>query len=403
MLELLVIVYIFYIGMKILLNYLEIKNTYKYQDKKAVILSSENYQKAAKYKVANEKFAIWSNVWDLLIALFWISAGLSWLEGFIGAKGSIYNDILFVDTFIAINYILSLPFDLYNTFIKDKRFGFSTIDAKTYVQDQIKGAVLFLVFGSLVVFVVGWIINSLPLWWVWSFVVIMAILVAINLIYPTFIAPIFNKFKPLEDEDLKESIGKLLAKAGLNSDGVFTIDASKRDNRLNAFFGGLGKSKRVVLYDTLLEKVDKGELLAILGHELGHFTHKDIIKKIALMGAMMFVIFAIFGNIPSSIYEALSVDSSSSMIITFFLLFSPVLFFVLMPISSAFSRANEYGADEYGSECESKEALSSALMKLADENKSFPYSNKLNIIFYHTHPPLVERLRALGVDFSDHQ
>lgn len=409
----LIIVYFIYVFAKILLNVLEINHVKKTRVQKAVILGEENYQKAADYKVANERFAIFGGVYDFLIAFFWMSFGLGWLQSLLISNGEVYESILFVDIFIAINYLLGLPLDIYNTFGKDKKFGFSTIDVKTYIIDQIKGGVLFLIFGSLVVGIISWIVLNLPYWWFWGFVVIMTLLVAINLIYPTFIAPLFNKFKPLEDEDLRDSIGRLLQKAGLNSDGVFTIDASKRDKRLNAFFGGLGKSKRVVLYDTLLQKVSKNELLAVLGHELGHFKHKDIIKKIALMGSMLFVTFWVFGNVPYGVYEALHVNLSSGSslnmnlspkpyeIIVVFLLFSPILFFILTPILGIASRHDEYAADEYGSECESKESLANALMKLADENKSYPYSHPLNIVFYHTHPPLVQRLEALGVSFSE--
>ncbi len=393
--------YFLYTLAKICLNVLEILNVKKTMHSKAIILSEENFEHAAEYKLANEKFAIISSVFDFFIMFIWLSFGLRVLQNTLIDKGGIVESVIFVLVFISINYLLSLPLSIYETFKKDKVFGFTTIDTKTFVLDQVKGGVLFLIFGSLIITIITAIIQNLPLWWVWGFVVIMAFLVAINLLYPTFIAPLFNKFEPLKDEELAQSIGALLQKAGLNSDGVFSIDASKRDNRLNAFFGGLGKSKRVVLYDTLLQKVNKEELLAVLGHELGHFKHKDIIKKIALMGAMLFIMMAFFGNISNSTYESMGLNPNAYSIIVFFLIFSPVIFFILTPIMGALSRHDEYRADEYGSECESKEALANALMKLADENKSYPYSHKLNIIFYHTHPPLIERLKALGVEFSE--
>ncbi|PID48103.1 MAG: peptidase M48 [Proteobacteria bacterium] len=401
MLTILMGLYFIYAFIKIVLNLLEIQNIKKTRVQKAIILGEVNYQKAADYKLANEKFAIFSGLYDFILFLLWALFGFGALQDALISDGGILDSILFVLIFIAINYILGLPFDIYNTFIKDKKFGFSTIDVKTYVLDQIKGGVLFLVFGSLVVGLISWIVLNLPLWWIWGFGVIMVLMVVINLIYPTFIAPLFNKFKPLEDEDLKEAIGSLLAKAGLNSDGVFSIDASKRDKRLNAFFGGLGKSKRVVLYDTLLQKVGKNELLAVLGHELGHFKHKDIIKKIALMGLMLFLMFGVFGNLPLGVYGALGLKPSAYGAIVIFMLLSPVLFFALTPIMGYASRHDEYAADEYGSECQSKEDLANALIKLADENKSYPHSHPLNVIFYHTHPPLIQRLEALGVDFSD--
>ncbi len=400
---LLIGIYFIYVVARIYLSALEILHVKKTRGYKAVILSSDNFQKAADYKEANEKFAIVSGAYDFFIMFCWISFGLSSLQDALQGFSGVVQSVLFINIFIIVNYILSLPFDIYSTFKKDKEFGFTTIDTKTFVLDQVKSGVLFLVFGSLIFVALSWIILNLSSWWIWGFVVMMSLMVVINLIYPTFIAPLFNKFKPLEDEDLSESIGALLKKAGLNSDGVFSIDASKRDKRLNAFFGGLGKSKRVVLYDTLLEKVSKSELLAVLGHELGHFKHKDIIKKIALIGTMLFIMFALLGNLPLSVYNGLHVEAKPYAIIVFFMMFSPVLFFIFTPILGAASRHDEYAADEYGSECESKDALASALMKLADENKSYPYSHPLNIIFYHTHPPLVERLKALGVDFSENK
>jgi len=223
------------------------------------------------------------------------------------------------------------------------------------------------------------------------------------MIYPIFIVPIFNKLTPLEDENLKTSIETLLQKAGLKSSGVFSLDASKRDKRLNAYFGGLGSSKRVVLFDTLIEKLNKSELLAVLGHELGHFKHKDIFKNIASSGLMLFIMFALFGNLPTTIFTQLGVNGGAHIVIVLFLLFSPLVAFVLMPFFGLLSRYNEYRADEYGSACESKEALVQALVKLADENKSFPLSHPLTIMLYFTHPPLSERLRKLGMDIPHHK
>jgi STE24 endopeptidase len=364
----------------------------------AVVLSSENYQKAAEYKIANERFHIISNFYDYALFLFWLLFGLKTLESLCIKDGGIVESVIFVMSFIAINYILTLPFDIYSTFVKDKKFGFSTIDAKTYLLDSVKSIVLFIILGALIIALISWIISSFSLWWLWSFAAIFIIILFINMFYPTFIAPIFNKFTPLENSELKSSIEVLMQKAGLESSGIFTMDASKRDNRLNAYFGGLGKSKRVVLFDTLLKKLNQNELLAVLGHELGHFKHKDIIKNIAVTAALLFVLFAFFGNLPHGVYEAFGLEKGAHSVITVFLLLSSILSFFMMPLFGYLSRKNEYKADEYGSECESKEALASALMKLADENKSFPRSHFLYIIFYHTHPPLIERLKALGVD-----
>lgn len=398
MLQTILIIYTLYTLLKIYLSVMEVDFVKKSALKKAVILSNENYQKAASYKVASERFNIVHNFYDYFVFVFWLGYGLKFLEVNLLQNISLTNIVLFLLAFFAINYILSLPFDIYSTFVKDKKFGFSTIDVKTFVLDQLKSAGIFLVFGSAFFYALSWIIENVNLWWFWGFVLSFGVIVFINMIYPTLIAPIFNKFSPLNDESLKESIESLLKFAGLKSNGVFTIDAGKRDNRLNAYFGGLGKSKRVVLFDTLIKKLNKNELLAVLGHELGHFKHNDILKNIAFMGALFFFVFFLIGNIPTELYQALNLKQNAHSTIALFLLLSPVIFFIFMPLFGIISRHNEYEADAYGSECQSSYDLSQALIKLADENKSFPYSHKLYIAFYHTHPPLVERLKNLGVE-----
>ena len=398
MLEIVASIYFLYVFSKLYISASEIGYVKKARLLPAIILESENYQKAADYKIVNEKFDIVTNLYDYAIFLMWIIFGLGALEGLIITDGGVLQSTLFVLAFIAINYVLTLPFEIYHTFVIDKKFGFTTIDTKTFILDSIKSAVLFLLLGGAIIALIAWIIGSFSMWWIWSFVAVFIVILFINMLYPTLIAPLFNKFSPIEDGELKNSIIDLMQKAGLKSSGIFTMDASKRDNRLNAYFGGLGKSKRVVLYDTLIKKLETKELLAVLGHELGHFKHKDIIKNIFSMAMILFILFAIFGNLPNGIYEALNMQSGAHSTIAIFLLLSSVVSFIMMPILGWFSRKHEYAADEYGSECVSKEALASALMKLADENKSFPRSCYLYTVFYHTHPPLVERLKALGVD-----
>jgi STE24 endopeptidase len=393
-------VYTLYTLVKFYATVMEIGFVSKAKKTKPVILKTSNFIKAANYKIASSKMELVSILYDLLLFIWWFGYGLNMLDSHIQIQNEIVKSIVFLDLFIVINYIFALPFDIYKTFSLDKEYGFSNTDMKTFLLDQLKAGVLFLVFGSAVFALLSWIILNFSNWWIWGFVAIFVIIIFINMIYPTLIAPIFNKFTPLKDEDLKNSIEGLLQKAGLKSSGVFSLDASKRDSRLNAYFGGLGKSKRVVLFDTLIEKLEKKELLAVLGHELGHFKHKDILKNILASGLMLFVMFAIFGNLPKDMFLELGVSNQVYMNIIFFLLFSPVLSFVFMPIIGMISRKNEYAADEYGSECESKEALSSALMKLANENKSFPLSHPLTIFLYFTHPPLVERLKKLGVDIE---
>ena len=216
------------------------------------------------------------------------------------------------------------------------------------------------------------------------------------MLYPIIRDKMFDKFEKLKDKNLEVKIEKLLDKVGFKSNGVFSVDASKRDNRLNAYFGGLGSTKRVVLFDTLIEKLTDNELLAVLGHELGHFKNGDILKNITIMGVVMFIFFGIFGNLSDELFLQLHLNNEPYSIIIIFMMFSPILSFFLMPLISAMSRHNEYEADKFGSDLSSKEDLINALLKLANENKSFPLSHPLYIFFFYSHPPLVERLKELG-------
>ena len=400
MIEIMLIVYTIYTIAKIGISVMEAKFVANKKDGKAIILSEKNFKEAGEYKIETSKISIVSSMYDLLIFFAWIGFGFKALDGAISFDNTLVYTVVFILSFAAVNFVLGLPFDLYQTFNLDKRYGFSTIDAKTYLLDQLKGAIMFLVFGSLLIWLLAFIIESFESWWIYGFGAVFVVILFINMIYPTLIAPIFNKFSPLDNEELQGAIENLMNKAGLKSSGVYKIDASKRDKRLNAYFGGLGKSKRVVLFDTLVKKLETKELLAVLGHELGHFKHGDIVKNIGASALMLLVMFAFFGNLPDSIFAGIGLEKSSHMVLILFLLLSPVLSFLMMPIFGLLSRHNEYAADEYGSECESKEALASALMKLADENKSFPLSHPLTVAFYHTHPALTERLEKLGVDVN---
>ncbi|MFC2074544.1 M48 family metallopeptidase, partial [Campylobacterota bacterium] len=225
----------------------------------------------------------------------------------------------------------------------------------------------------------------------------------INMFFPTVRALFFDKVTPLEDGELKDRIEEMMAKTGFVSSGIFVSDASKRDARLNAYFGGLGKTKRVVLFDTLIEKLSAQELLAVLGHELGHFAHGDIYKNMGLMGALLFAMFALFGNLSEDLFLELGVAQNPGVVMVLFLLFMPVLGFIMMPLMGVVSRHNEFEADKTGAELGGGEHLASALQKLVTENKSFPLSHPIYIFFHYTHPPVMERLKELGIDITaDH-
>jgi len=397
-LEIFVTAYCLYFAFTIYTSFMQIgfvKNAKKF---KPIILDSIKYEEAGNYSIEKEKISIVSSSYDFILFILWVGFGLSFLDSLIQIDSMMLKAIVFIDLFIVINWVLTLPFELYTTFKLNKKYGFSNMTLALFIKDTIKTGLLFLIFGSLVIAGISFIINNFASWWIWGFVFIFSVIILINMLYPVIRDKMFDKFEKLKDKDLEQKIENLLNEVGFKSSGVFSVDASKRDNRLNAYFGGLGATKRVVLFDTLVEKLTHNELLAVLGHELGHFKNGDIVKNIGIMGVVMFVFFAIFGNLPDELFLGLSINNEPYGIIAVFLIFSPILSFFLMPLISLISRHNEYAADSFGSNLSSKEDLVSALLKLANENKSFPLSHPIYIFFYYSHPPLVERFKELGYD-----
>ena len=398
MLEIFVIAFCLYFVFNIYTSFMQIGYIKNAKNLKPIILDSSKYQEAANYAIEKEKLAICSSFYDFILFILWIGFGLSFLDSLVQIESFWLKAVVFVDLFIVINWVLTLPFELYSTFNLNKKYGFSNMTPALFIKDTIKTGILFLVFGSLVIAGISFIINSFSSWWIWGFAFIFAVIILINMLYPVIRDKMFDKFEKLKDKELEAKIENLLNEVGFKSSGVFSVDASKRDNRLNAYFGGLGATKRVVLFDTLVEKLTHNELLAVLGHELGHFKNGDILKNIGIMGVVMFVFFAIFGNLPDELFLGLSLNNEPYAIIAVFMIFSPILSFFLMPLISMISRHNEYAADEFGSNLSTKEDLVSALLKLANENKSFPLSHPMYIFFYYSHPPLVERFKELGYD-----
>ena len=368
--------------------------------KTPVLMSAEKYLVAGNYAVANGKLGLVTTLIDYLMFIWWVFAGFAGLSSIVQVDNTILQAVLFLFGFIAINFIVGLPFELYQKFKIDESFGFNKMTSKMFVLDTLKSSLLFVVIGGAIFALLAWIISSFESWWLWGFVSMFTVAVLANVLMPTFMG-LFNKFTPIEEGELKEEISKLMEQVGLKNDGIFIMDASKRDSRLNAFFGGLGKSKRVVLFDTLIEKLNTKELLAVLGHELGHFTHGDIWKNIGLMGLLLFIAFYLFGHLPDALFTQMGVIPTAGVKIAMLMLLLPLLSFVFTPFMSAVSRHNEYAADEFGSQMGGKENLVSALMKLVTENKSFPKSHPLVIFFYYTHPPVLERLKELGFDASN--
>lgn len=365
---------------------------------KVVILNESDFEIAKNYALTMQIYSIIEAIFTGIIFIFWANLGLNLLLDLVGVanlKDSALFGAIFVVAFLAINSIFSLPLDAYKSLVIDKAFGFSKMSAPLFALDSLKSLIMTLIFGFAIAFALVWLIENIALWWIWGFVLMLFIALGANIIYPLIIAPIFNKFTPLNDESLKSRIEAIMQRVGFKANGIFVMDASRRDGRLNAYFGGFGKAKRVVLFDTLLSKVSQDELLAILGHELGHFKHKDLLKNIAIMSVVLFALFFIAGNLPQWLFESFECGKNGALVLCVLILIANLISFYFMPIINFFSRKAEYKADEFGANLTNKAHLRNALMKLVSENKAFPYSHKAFIFFYMSHPPLIERLKAL--------
>ncbi|MFA6187876.1 MAG: M48 family metallopeptidase [Sulfuricurvum sp.] len=398
MLTTIVGLYTFYILMRLYVSVMQIGFVNQVKRKGAVLLGESEYLDAANYTVAKEKLSMLEAMAEYALFFVWMGGMLAWFDEVLMVQTPLLHTIYAVLGLILINSTVMLPFGWYAKFKIDAQYGFNRSSTGQYIKDTLIGTLLTIVIGGLIVWAISAIINASELWWLWSFCFIFGVVVALNMFFPTIRALFFDKVTPLDNPELQEQIASLMEKTGFVSSGVFVSDASKRDARLNAYFGGLGKTKRVVLFDTLLQKLTPQELIAVLGHELGHFAHGDLYKNIAMVGMMLFGMFAAFGNLPQSLYLQLGVSPSPHIMMMLFILLMPMVSFVMMPLMGLISRHNEYEADKKGSELGGAEYLISALTKLVSENKSFPLSHPLYRFFHTTHPPVIERLRALGSD-----
>ncbi|MGP1449528.1 MAG: M48 family metallopeptidase [Wolinella sp.] len=390
---------LFYTIPHVIISLLQIQHIRSHALQPPVILPQNEYKQAAEYAEANEQLNIADALLECALFCAWFNGALEWLYN-VSDDSKALGGLLFMFGFLLLGALAHMPLNAYKKLVLDKKFGFSQSGARLFLVDTLKEFTLTILIGTPIFLALFYIIENLKLWWLYAFVFVFALIIVANLIYPTLIAPIFNRFTPLEDSELKERIDALLQRAGFFSSGVFVMDASRRDGRLNAYFGGLGKSKRVVLFDTLLKKVSTHELLAVLGHELGHFRHGDIYKGLGFSAILIFLLFFIAGNLPELLFAELGISDTPPAKLAILLLLSAPLGFYFMPLFGMLSRHNEYAADSFGAELEDRESLSSALITLVNENRAFPHSHPLYIFFHYTHPPLLERLKALGCDIS---
>ncbi|HEG4615498.1 TPA: M48 family metallopeptidase [Campylobacter jejuni] len=379
------------------ISYVQIRFLEREKDKQAQILSEKDYQNAADIAIENEKFKLFSNFYNLIINIAWIGFGFLYLKELLISSNTRFENTLFLLSFLIITSILNLPLSIYESFIKDKAHGFSNMTVKLFIKDTMKSLILTLIFGFLILYTLLFCYDFFgTFWWIAAFIFAFCIIVIINLIYPTLIAPIFNKMKKLDDENLLKKISSLMKQCGFSANGVYVIDASKRDKRLNAYFGGLFKSKRVVLFDTLLKALNERELLAVLGHELGHFVHKDIIKALFNGAITMFLLFFVFANLPEFVYLESHLEGVNGGVFALLFILANIFSFLISPMLNALSRKNEFAADQHGAKVTSKEDMKNALIALARENKAFIKTSKIYTFFYLSHPSISDRIKALS-------
>ncbi len=367
-------------------------------------ISLDAHQKAADYSSAKTRLMMVEGVAQAtLLALLTLGGGLQWIDATwrtaMPEQEIFRGALVILSTFLA-GSLIELPFDYYKSFVIDQRFGFNKMTPRMFFTDLIKHSIVGLVLGAPILFVALWLMQSASnYWWLYLWVVWSVFNLLILAIYPTFIAPMFNKFSPLTDESLKIRIEKLLQKCGFKSQGLFVMDGSTRSSHGNAYFTGFGSSKRVVFFDTLLERLDANEIEAVLAHELGHFKHRHVIKRIALMFLASFVGLALLGWLKQQawFYTGLGViEASDYMALLLFLLVSPIFLFLLRPLMASYSRKNEFEADEYAAKNADAGHLVKALVKLYRDNASTLTPDPLHSAFYDSHPPASIRISKLA-------
>lgn len=350
--------------------------------------------KAKEYAYEKERFAIVEILYDLVIFCFWIFIGLSLLSGMLAAT-SILTQTFGVTLFLLIGFILEVPIKIWLTFGIDKRFGFTSSSKSLFVIDKLKELLITTLVGAALSFAAIYFISSFELWWFFVFLLIAFFMIGANILYPNFIAPIFNKFEKLEDKEITDGLKELARKSGFELSEIYRVDAGKRDARLNAYFAGLGRSKRVALYDTLIQKLSKEQIFAVVAHELGHFKHKHIFLAMGSMLGAFFILTYVFGSLGDIFYSSLGVVQNGAGGVVIFLIFSSPALYLAMPLINYIYKKNEYEADDYAAAMGYKEAMIEALKTLSRENKAFPYASKIKVFFDYTHPPITKRIEKL--------
>ncbi|HEX5285532.1 MAG TPA: M48 family metallopeptidase [Polaromonas sp.] len=369
-------------------------------------ISLQSHQKAADYTVAKMRFSMLETAFAAALLLGWTLLGgidtlnQALLHSSLAAYGRLAPQLALLAAFGVISGLLDLPFTLYNTFKIEERFGFNKMTVRLWLADLVKSALVGVVIGLPIIALILWLMGSAgSLWWLWAWGTWMGFNLLVLVLFPTVIAPLFNKFKPLEDEALKARVTALMQRCGFMAKGLFVMDGSKRSAHANAYFTGFGAAKRVVFYDTLLKQLSPGEVDAVLAHELGHFKHKHIIKRIVAMFALSLVGFALLGWLSSQawFYTGLGVRpnldaANDALALLLFMLVVPLFSFFISPLFAQFSRKHEFEADDYAVSQTDGKDLQSALLKLYQDNASTLTPDPVFVKFYYSHPPASERL-----------
>ncbi|MDH5358943.1 MAG: M48 family metallopeptidase [Gammaproteobacteria bacterium] len=371
-------------------------------------ISLNEHQKAADYTLAQLKLGKLELGYDTLLLLLWtLGGGLSLLDSGVMTLGwsALSSGVGFIIGFSILGSLLALPFSLYRTFRLEARFGFNRTTMQTFIGDIIKNTLLSLIIGVPFLYLVLWMMESMgALWWFYVWLAYMGLSLTMFWLYPSVIAPLFNKFSPLADETLKTRIEALLSRCGFTSQGIYIMDGSRRSAHGNAYFTGMGKNKRIVFFDTLTDSLDHDEVEAVLAHELGHFRRKHIRKRMILMSLTTLLALAVLGWLIQApwFYTSLGAEQGSNhMALVLFMLISPVFTFLFTPVFSAYSRKHEFEADEFAAHNSDAGKLITALVKMYQENASTLTPDPLYSAFYHSHPPApirIEHLRSVGAN-----
>lgn len=368
------------------------------------------HQRAADYTLAKGRLNLLSMAFGAAVLLGWtLLGGIDVLNGALRDAlqprfGNMAYQLALLASFALIGGVLELPFELFSTFRIEQRFGFNRMTWKLYLADMLKGVLVGTLIGLPIAALMLWIMGATGgLWWLWAWGAWMGFNLMILVFYPTVIAPLFNKFEPLVDESLKARVQALMQRCGFKARGLFVMDGSKRSAHANAYFTGFGAAKRVVFFDTLLNKLSAGEVEAVLAHELGHFKHKHVLKRIVLMFALSLAGLALLGWLSTQpwFYTSLGVRPSMSapndaVALLLFLLVTPVVGVFVSPVFARLSRKHEFEADAYACAQASGTDLAAALLKLHEDNAATLTPDPLYAGFYYSHPPAAERLAALS-------